>query len=314
VISVITPSYKRLDSLLACVASVRLSDPVPDGGIEIVVVTSGYDASGLDLMRGYKCKLVVLDEPASVSASRNIGSSSSTGEYLLFLDDDNVVARDAIWLLWNSLHSHPASAVVGPIMYFGADPDRIWCAGVRRSRVLMRTAFRQHLPEDLTAMLASEDFPNCFMVRRRDFEVVNGFDAARFPQQWEEGDLARRIANSTEGGIYAIPKARIWHFIQPALAERLHLRSENRAYLCARGRGVFTGVYGDTVQWIAYLLIAQWAFAAFYLGAALSLPGSARKSVFRGYLRGLRAGLVEGWRARSEERSAQGHLRERPGA
>jgi GT2 family glycosyltransferase len=314
VVSVITPSYGRFDLLLACVDSVRLSSPVPTGGLEIVVVTSSYTPTELDTLRARQCTVLVLDTPASASASRNVGVSSASGQYLLFLDDDNVVATNAIWLLWHTLESQPEAAIVGPAMYFGEDRDRLWCAGVRRSRVLMRTEFRRHLPPNPPKQMASEDFPNCFMVRRTDFVTVNGFDASRFPQHYEEADLARRIVKATSGGVCAIPAARVWHFIEAPLARRLHLRSENRAYLCARGKAMFTAVYGDSVQWAAYLLVAQWAFAVFYLGAALWLPGSERMGVIRGYLRGLRAGLVEGWRARSADRLTGNDLRERRGA
>lgn len=303
-VSVITPSYQRFSALIACVESVRASVPTPDGGVEIIVVTSGYSAAELEALRRRECQIVALDGPASTSDSRNMGARSSSGEYLLFLDDDNVVAPNSIWLLWQSLVSWPEAALVGPAMYYGADPNRLWCAGVRRSRVLMKTTFRRELPDVLPERMFSEDLPNCFMVRRADFYAVNEFDAVRFPQQWEEADLAHRLARSTGGYVYVIPSARIWHHIETQLAQRLHLRNGGRAYLCARGRAMFTATHGDWLQWFAYLLAAQWMFAALYLGAAMWLPSHQRYGVVRGYLRGLWAGLIDGWRARVERRTA----------
>ena|SRR2546425_3066073 len=302
-VSVITPSYERFGALLACVESVQGSARIPDGGIEIIVVTSGYSKPELETLRKVGCQVVALDKPVCTSESRNIGVSTSSGEYLLFLDDDNVVNSNSIWLLWQSMVAWPEAAVVGPAMYYGADPNRLWCAGVRRSRLLMKTTLRQHLPEVLPERMSSEDLPNCFMVRRSDFYLVNGFDAVRFPQQWEEADLARRLAWSTGGQVYVIPSARIWHHIETQLARRLHLRNAPRAYLCARGRAMFTATHGDGLQWVVYLVAAQWMFAALYLGAALWLPSHQRKGVVDGYLRGLWAGLIDGWRARAKGRA-----------
>jgi GT2 family glycosyltransferase len=302
-VSVITPSYQRFSALLACVESVQRSSPLPDGGIEIVVVTSGYSAEELGILRSRDCRIVDVAEPLSTSQSRNMGASSSSGEYLLFLDDDNVVAPNSIWLLWQSLVSWSDAVVVGPAMYYGADPDRLWCAGVHRSRVLMKTTFRRKLPEVLPERMSSEDLPNCFMVRRSDFYSVDEFDAVRFPQQWEEADLAHRLVRATGGSVYVIPSARIWHHIETQLAQRLHLRNGGRAYLCARGRAMFTATHGDWLQWVAYIVAAQWMFAGLYLGAALGLPTHQRDSVVRGYLRGLRAGFIDGWNARIERRT-----------
>jgi GT2 family glycosyltransferase len=304
-VTVITPSYGRFNSLLACIDSVQASSLVPEHGLEVVVVTSGYTEDEVNLLRNRGCKVTTLTRPESTSSSRNIGVGTSSGRHLLFLDDDNVIAKETVSVLSRSLDSWPDAAVVGPAMYYGSEPDRIWCAGVRRSRILMKTTFRQQLPEPTPDRMPSEDFPNCFMVRRADFDVVGGFDALRFPQQWEEGDLARRLVKATRGRVYAVPSARVWHYIDSDLVQRLHLRNAARAYLVARGRAMFTAIHGDKVQWIAYLLAAQWMFGAFYLSAAFWLPRSQRTGVFRGYIRGLFAGLTDGWRARAQQRLAQ---------
>lgn len=279
----------------------------------MIVITSGYSDEELASLRRRGCKVVALSSPVSVSESRNTGVQSSAGEYLLFLDDDNVVAPSSTGLLQQSLAAWPDAVVVGPAMYYGGAPDRLWCAGVRRSRVLMKTAFRHDLPVALPDRMPSEDFPNCFMVRRSDFDSVNGFDAIRFPQQWEEADLARRLVRSTGGGVYVVPRARIWHHIETQMAQRLHLRNARRAFLCARGRGMFTAIHGNTLQWIAYLIAAQWMFGAFYIAAALSLPSSNRLGVVSGYMRGLWAGLIDGWQARRQGRPAAPSVQIRTG-
>lgn len=264
-------------------------------------MTSGYTETELEVLRKRGCNVAALSQPQSTSSSRNIGARASSGDHLLFLDDDNTVAPHTVLKLSESLEAWPDAVMVGPLMYFGGEPDRLWCGGVSRSRLLMKTTFRQALPEPTPKRLTSEDFPNCFMVRRTDFESVGGFDASRFPQQWEEGDLARRLVKATGGRAYVVTAALVWHHINSDLVIRLHLRNRERAFLVARGRAMFTAVHGDRLQWLTYLAIAQWMFGAFYLGAALWLPRKQRRGVFSGYVGGMLAGLSEGWIARGEK-------------
>lgn len=301
-VSVVIPSYGNFAGLLRCLDSVQSSTRMPHGSFEEVVVTSGYTDEEVESLRFRGSRVTQLDRPAPTSLSRNIGAESCTAKFLLFLDDDNVVAPDAIFLLSEALSRWDDAVVVGPAMYYGTAPDRLWCAGVRRSRVLMKTTFRTQLPDPTPERMSSDDFPNCFMVRRKEFETINGFDALRFPQQWEEGDLARRLAGRFGGAAFVVPQSRIWHYIELPLVRRLHLRNGDRAFLVARGRAMFTALHGDSLQWLAYLVAAQWMFGAFYLSTTLSLPRSQRTSVLVGYLKGMRAGLVHGWRARAENR------------
>lgn len=301
-VSVITPSYQRFADLLACVQSVRASVQV-DEGIEVVVVTSGYSQAELAALQRLGCRIVGLSEPACTSDSRNLGVAASSGDYLLFLDDDNVVAPDAISLMLDALGTWSDAALVGPSMYYLSDPGRLWCAGVHRSRILMRTTFRQQLPGVIPQRMPSDDLPNCFMVRRDEFCAVNGFDSVRFPQHYEEADFAHRLVRHTGRHVYVVPTARIWHDIDSQLVHRLHLHNGGRAYLCARGRAMFTAVHGDNIQWAAFLMASQWLFAALYVGAAIRLPSDDRGAVIRSYLRGFWAGLVDGRRARAERRA-----------
>ena len=301
-VAIIIPSYGQFDRLSRCVDSVLRSTST-SGTLELVVVTSGYSPAEVESLKSRGCKVVQLSAKAPTSRSRNIGASRTSADYLMFLDDDNVIAPDAIAILEETLRSSRQVTVVGPAMYYASAPTRLWCAGVRRSRVLMKTTLRSQLPVPAPTLIPSEDLPNCFMVRRLDFETVGGFDAVHFPQQWEEGDLARRLVSVAGGGVFVVPRAKTWHSIEPSLVRRLHMRDQDRAFLVARGRGMFTALHGDRLQWIAYIVAAQWMFAALYLSAALSLPRGARWPVVTGYAKGLWAGLFDGKDARSQRAS-----------
>ena len=304
-VSVVIPSYGRFEALLRCVGSLRQSTPLPGAGVDITVVTSRYGPAELSVLQSERCQVVLLDEVASASRSRNIGARGAPGRYLLFLDDDNVVAPDMIWWLWRSLQNWTDACMVGPAMYYDSIPTRVWCAGVTRSRFFMKTKLLTNLPPDLSERVPSEDFPNCFMVRRSEFIHVMGFDEGAFPQHMEEADLARRLVATTQRRIYCVPRARLWHSINPSLADRLHLHSPDRAYLTSRSRTLFMARYASTPQWLAYLLIGQWALLAVHCWAALTAATPMSAVVFA-LARGTLAGAREGNRVRRQLKKLSG--------
>ena len=300
-VSVVVPSFSRLDRLMQCLDSVVRSEPQPPGGIEVIVITSTYSDDEVAEIEKLGARVVRRDGTVWVSEARNIGAGAASGEYLLFLDDDNTLALDAIWHLYQSFLRWPETTVAGPVMYYGSVPLKIWCAGVSRSRVFMKTRLSTSLPIPTPERLESEDFPNCFMVRAKDFRNVHGFDVEDFPQHMEESDLARRLRAQKGGYAYCVTAAKDWHYIGASFARRLHMHDARRAFWIARGRTFFTAVYGDRLQWFAYVAIGQWALAAVYLGATV-LQAPDRIAVTLAYLRGMLAGFKLGTQARRKAR------------
>ncbi len=303
-VSVIIPSFGRIGPLYRCVESVRASTPQPPGGLEVIVITSSYSGPETASIEAIGATVVRRVGTVWVSDARNTGAALATGEYLLFLDDDNVIAPDAIWHLYSAFIHWPETSVAGPVMYYGSTPTKIWCAGVRRSRVFMKTHLNTTLPSPIPARLESEDFPNCFMVRGADFQSVSGFDARGFPQHMEESDLARRILAMKGGRVYCVPAAKYWHFIGTSFARRLHMHDDRWAFWNARNRTLFVAMYGDRVQWLAHVAIGQWALACVYIGVAvIQSPDGA--AVTAAYIRGMFEGLKLGIRARHTSRLGQ---------
>jgi len=308
-ISAVIPSYGRFELLLPCIESVNNSQLGPDETIEVIVVTSIFSPDHLLAIEQTGAKIVMLPERALMSASRNEGARRAAGDLLLFLDDDNVVDSHAISVLAGALNSLAHVALVGPLMYYGSQPERLWCAGVTRSRILLRTNFRTTLPEPIPALIESDDFPNCFMVRKLEFELVGGFDARRFPQHMSEADLARRLTNATGKQVRCVTASRIWHFIEPAFVRRIHVAPRNevdpvgnrdRAYWIGNGRVLYTALYASTAQWLLFTVLGLWALAAVYVWALATAARGNVAAQAQSYARGLIDGLRLGYAARSD--------------
>jgi glycosyltransferase involved in cell wall biosynthesis len=167
-VSVIIPTRDRpelLRNLLESLSKQNTSDP-----FEVIVVNdgSGEDLSSLEVeFSDISLKVVTLEENRGRSAARNAGFRCSTGEILVFLDDDMTVVEDFISRHIQA-HTEQMDAVIGDVL----------SAPEYASRPLARYIERQGVRK-----LKSRDMipPKCFRtgnasLSRRLFEQVGMFD------------------------------------------------------------------------------------------------------------------------------------------
>lgn len=96
-LSVIVVSYNTRQLLDECLQSLYSAD-APGGGFEVIVVdNASVDDSAAMVTAEYpQATLIVSDVNLGFSAANNRGTAVATGEYLLFLNSDTVVGRDAL--------------------------------------------------------------------------------------------------------------------------------------------------------------------------------------------------------------------------
>lgn len=119
-LSVIIPAYngeKFLAETLDCVLNQTLKD------VQIIVVDDGSTDSTADIVAEYAKKhsnILPLSQPNSgVSAARNNGIRNAEGEYLLFLDSDDVFTSDSFELMCDKLDKTGADIAICRVQRFG---------------------------------------------------------------------------------------------------------------------------------------------------------------------------------------------------
>jgi glycosyltransferase involved in cell wall biosynthesis len=139
-ITVCICTYRRPDLLERLLA--ELAKQQTDGLFTFTCVVVDNDASAsaqpvIERLRPtFSVSILYAQEPArNIALARNLAISLVDGEFLAFIDDDEVPAKDWLMQLWRALHLYQSDAVLGPVRpYFDVQPP----AWVVRSRICER--------------------------------------------------------------------------------------------------------------------------------------------------------------------------------
>ncbi|MFJ9609461.1 glycosyltransferase family 2 protein [Kitasatospora sp. NPDC101176] len=129
-ISVVVPAYDQHKQLADCLDSL-LAQSLRD--LEVIVVADRSPDSAVELADAYAARhprlsVLHLNAAVGVGVSRNAGAARAAGDYLLFLDADHLLPRDALQTLADRLQQ------TGPVdlLLFGHSrrhKDRDWPGG-----------------------------------------------------------------------------------------------------------------------------------------------------------------------------------------
>ncbi len=118
--SVIVPAYnaeKYIEETLDCLLSQTERD------IEVIAVNDGSTDSTADILARYAKKdsrvVPVNQDNAGVSAARNNGIERAQGEYIIFIDSDDLLSNNAFERIYASLCSTGADLAVFRVQSFG---------------------------------------------------------------------------------------------------------------------------------------------------------------------------------------------------
>jgi glycosyltransferase involved in cell wall biosynthesis/GT2 family glycosyltransferase len=192
----------------ACLQELPGATKYPD--LEIVVVTNSKLAEPLQSLRAENAALRVVpyDKPFNFSDKCNVGAAASTGERLIFFNDD-VEAVEPEWIqnLIEPLENPEVGAVAPKLLY---ETGKIQHAGlVTGVRGLVGTACHQwpgdsadytnfaQSMRDVSALSAA-----CLAMRREDFFRVGEFDAVNTPIAHSDLDLSFKVREAGMRCVY----------------------------------------------------------------------------------------------------------------
>jgi len=180
-VSIIIPTFNRGYCLAESIRSV-LQQSFTD--FELIVVDDGSTDDTLDVVRQFSLvQLLRLEDNRGVSFARNKGMRLARGEFLAFLDSDDLWEKDKLKAQMNWLESQPGCRVVYT--------DEIWIRNgvkvnpMKKHRKYSGDIFRQCLPLCIVS-------PSSVLLRTEVVSEIGEFDEAM--PVCEDYDLWLRIA------------------------------------------------------------------------------------------------------------------------
>lgn len=300
-ISVIIPTYNRREMVLDCVASVLASDY---GELEVIVVDDcSPDKTSEELTLRYqhdkRVRVIRNERNCFQAVSRNRGAAQAKGEFLFFLDDDNLVDANIFDELMNVFARDEQIGLVAPlsIQQRRDNEPTIWTLGCDFNRWTSQ-------PRNLSADLPLSQFdeydklfpttysPNAFMVRREAFDKIGGFDES-YVLIYEESDFGWRLLEAGYSACIA-PKAKTRHlgYLEPGSASALRLLGIERVARTryfARNRLKFARRHFALMQYLSVALIFAPLSVLYYCAVALR---NHRPDIALAYLKGTLEGVL----------------------
>ena len=150
---------------------------------EVVLVDNGSTDGSREVIATAFPTVRLIAPPTNlgVAGGRNLGIEAILRQpdvsYVLILDNDVAVEPLLLDKLVEAAERDAALGIVGPIIYYHSDPQRIWSAGSRFifREVISRLRLKNHLvTQELTEGIEYVDALSgcCMLVKRRVFETI----------------------------------------------------------------------------------------------------------------------------------------------
>jgi len=265
ILSIIITTRNRLNTLLSCTTSIKNS--IIDKKItwELIIVddcsSDGTELLTTNDLQLNNCTIIHNNEQQMMVKSRNIGAKNATGKYILYIDDDNIIAPDMISTLVNFANSHEEYGIIGPAMY--RSNSKKYMDYQRISLIIGKT--RGYIDNTANAVCESDGIPNVFFIRREVFEKCGYFDETII-QTYTEPDLAFTAKKfGYKCGI--VKKAKTYHEVgstENYTSRSLGGQFSQKAYCLMRNRTVMVARYGKWYQKLIYIVLFAWIWPLIY--------------------------------------------------
>lgn len=211
-VSVIIPTYNRVNLICDAVDSV-LNQTFKDW--EIIVVDDGSTDNTREVLGKYTSIIYVYQENKGRAEARNIGAKLAKGEYIAFLDDDDIWLPHKLKKQVDYLNSHPGICLVHAFIEVVNEEGRLLPKETKKQVKLYRKAMKLGYTYEGMSQLCLM-FTSTVMVRRACLDKIGLFDSR--VEAFEDWDFYLRFA--LKYPIATIPDALVNYRIHKAQTTR----------------------------------------------------------------------------------------------
>jgi GT2 family glycosyltransferase len=177
-ISVVIPTHNRYEKLRNLLISIRghFYDKIES----VVVVDDSDEKESLEGFDDIRIQHIMIDHRVFISKAKNIGWRASEGDYVYFIDDDNVIEDTTIPPVIDTISSSSSYGAVMPAVLYSSRPDLVWVYATpfldRRMSLNLVGRNQVRNPSLENRRLKTDALPNASLVRRTALQDVKGFD------------------------------------------------------------------------------------------------------------------------------------------
>lgn len=240
-LSIVIPTYLRVDLLKECLRSITVARKALDGRSELIVVDDGSPGGVKDVVAAHdaSARVIRLDTNTGFSAAVAQGIDAARGEWVALINDDTRVDPDALVELLAAARSGHRVGSVAAQVRFMSHPETLNSAGIIVDRLgvsedrLLGASITEseHQPTDVFGTAAT-----AALYRREMLVDVGGFDPT-FYAHLEDVDVAWRAQMRGWNCLYA-PRAVVYHHHSATLAhfsdQKYFVGGRNRVRLIAK--------------------------------------------------------------------------------
>lgn len=252
-VAVIVLNWNRTDLTLACLRSLYRLERLPD---QVIVVDNGSRPDPAALITAAFPQITLLRNERNLgfAGGNNIAirhALAHGADYVMLLNNDAEVAPDLLGLLVDFAESDAGIGIVGPMIYFYDEPERIAFAGGMVEANTGRGRSLDSWHGDLIPRPVDWMSGCALLVKRTVIEQIGLLDERMFAY-YEDIDWCAR-AREAGWQVWLAPQARVWHKIE--IEERL--QSPWYVYLMTRNRLLFNRNRGATIWQLAQRAFGQ---------------------------------------------------------
>ncbi|MEN4012619.1 MAG: glycosyltransferase family 2 protein [Chloroflexota bacterium] len=225
----------RKEDTLACLESLQRSD-YPN--LVILVLDNACTDGSSEAVRALfpAVKIIPLIENRGYAGNNNVGIQTALElgcQWVFVLNEDIVLASDAITNLVQFGESNPKIGILGPLVFHHNEPDVIQSAGGKMTPRWQAYHIGQNEPDagQFSIPTKMDWISGCaILVRASVIRQIGALDE-RFFYYWEETEWCLRTSKAG-WQIWLVPQAKIWH----KGVQRNYQPSPNVTYYATRNR------------------------------------------------------------------------------
>jgi len=287
-VAVIILNCNQPEYTLQCALSVSKSD-YPN--LETVVVDNGSLPDQYGRLRQGLPQLVILRSETNLGFARgnNLGlhyALEHGADYALVINNDTLVDPRMISQLVQAGEADPNLGLLGPVIYYLQEPEKVWFAGYRFNHGIYLLRRGLHLKPPLEPVEYVDFVCGCALMIRRPILETIGLLPEEYFIYYEDLDFCFRVKKAG-WKIGCVTEAKMWHAISAYFGGP---DSPMKQYHQVKGSLIFYRKYSRGLKlWINLGLRFGHAF---YTLVKASVKGQLKGETLRQFAKG----VYEGWK------------------